>query len=185
MFPTGDVLTLTLGILGFIAALAGTQLLAAALLPGAVERSQAHLRARPWKSALAGAGVLVASLLLGAGLGLLGGPGQLLRLLLVGGVLVFAFTGLAAFSRVVGAGLPSAVDDRSPWRATLRGALVWEFAYVIPVFGWLLFGLTVLTAGGAGTLGCIGAMRTRRPDRIDETDAIDAAFRAEELEAVA
>ena len=156
MAPTGDVLFWTFLILGFLIALGAAQLLVTALLPRMVERSGAALRRRPLVCLGCGAATLVATILLFKGLQLLGQPGTVVALGAVVCVVTTALTGLAAFSRRVGERLPSAIDVTSPWRPVLRGAIVSELAFATPVVGWLVFGLTILCAGGAGVFGGLG-----------------------------
>lgn len=188
MAPTGDVLFWTFVILGLLITLAGYQLLATALLSRAVARSRAALTRRPVVSGLAGAATLLVTIGLFAGLKSLGQGGTLVGLAGIVAVSTLAVCGLAAFSRLVGERLPSAIDATSPWRPTLRGAITAELAFTFPFVGWMLFGLTLLVAGGAGVLGATGlhalAGRLRRSGSSGP-DSPDAAPSVEPLPPVA
>lgn len=156
MAPTGDVLFFTFIILGLLITLVGYQLLVAALLPKAVERSRTALAKRPIISAFAGGFALLLTIGLFAGLKTLGQVGNVIGLGLIVVVSTLAVCGMAAFSRIVGERMPSAIDATSPWRPTLRGAITSEIAFTFPIVGWLLFAVAIVTAGGAGVLGVTG-----------------------------
>ena len=164
MAPTGTVLTITLLILGVLITLAGLQLLVAALLPRTVREARGALTRHPWWSALTGAGLVGVTIFGVAALGIFGPAAQLFRFFFVTGIVVIAACGLAALARIVGERMPSAVDETSPWRATLRGVVVSELAFLSPVPGWVLFAVALLPCGGAGVLGAVRAFLTRRAE---------------------
>ena len=150
MAPTGDVLFWTFLILGFLITLTAAQLLVSALLPRVVASARHTLGTCRVASPLGGGVVLLATIVV-AGLGQLNAFTQVIWLLFLAVILTLTISGLAAFSRIVGERMPSAIDKTSPWRPTLRGAITCNLAFTTPVLGWFAFGLTALAAAGAGT----------------------------------
>ena len=64
---------------------------------------------------------------------------------------LFASTGVAGLATTIGHRLPSPADADRPWKATIRGGIVLELAYLVPFLGWfvLLPGSLILGAGCA------------------------------------
>jgi hypothetical protein len=149
-----DVFAWTMGILGFFLSLQGLWLVCRALWPERVQAAAGRCRRNGFKCLLLGlpitAAVIVVAAVMGQGLG---APGQLAGWLVLGAFLMYAGVGMAGLVTHIGQRLPSPADADKPWRATVRGGVVLEMAFLIPFVGW--FGLTVLAVvmgAGATTL---------------------------------
>lgn len=79
-----------------------------------------------------------------------------------------SIAGSAGLATRVGAGLASRDDDRHPWHATARGAIVLCASFLTPLLGWLVLVPLALVAGlgAALTSAASGlAARVSRPSR--------------------
>ncbi|HJL04830.1 MAG TPA: hypothetical protein RMH85_15610 [Polyangiaceae bacterium LLY-WYZ-15_(1-7)] len=131
-------------------ALTGWLLLTRALTPRFVVAARDAWARRPLSTLLLGAVLGAGATLVGVVLLKTGLP--ILRLgggLLLGALLLASLAGLTGLAELVGARLPGRHDDASPWRRTLRGALVLEASFVTPLLGWLAW-LPLALLGGLG-----------------------------------
>ena len=150
-------------------------LLAAALFPGALQRSRRAYDARSWRLTMVGLATTLPMLLIGASL-LQQGPHPLLKL--IGAVLVSApvalgLVGSAGLCDRIGAGLPGDADARLPWRRVLRGGTVLSFAFVLPVIGWFVLLPWTLVSGVGASLGAWrGARRASATAVLPAAEAV-------------
>jgi hypothetical protein len=67
--------------------------------------------------------------------------------------MVHAHAGVAGLATAIGHRLTSPVDDERPWRSTLRGGVVLELTYLLPILGWFgILPLSIIIGSGAATL---------------------------------
>ena len=60
----------------------------------------------------------------------------------------------------IGERLASPADAARPWKATLRGGIVLELSYLLPVLGWfVILPLSIIIGCGAATLSLINLWR--------------------------
>ena len=149
-----DTMAVFFVILGMLLAFPGLWLLCRGLWPNTVELARARCRQGLWSSFLAG--VVITFLMVVSTIVLvnrLGSVGKIAGVVLVCVYLLHAHTGVAGFATAIGERLASPVDEARPWRATLRGGLVLELAYLLPVLGWLgILPLSIIIGSGASTL---------------------------------
>ena len=130
-----DVFTFLFVILGFLIVYVSYWLMAAALFPRMVERSAAQLGRAPVKTTLLGAALFVPLIAICLRL-----PGKA-RVVGVGIALLLALAALfgsAGLALRIGQGMPSARDERQPWRRVLRGGIVLSLTFVMPFLGWFV-----------------------------------------------
>jgi hypothetical protein len=156
-----DVFTYLFVILGFLIAYVSYWLMAAALFPRMVERSAAQLGRAPVKTTLLGAALFVPLLAICLRL-----PGRL-RIAGVGVALLLALAALFGSSGLalrIGQGLPSARDERQPWRRVLRGGIVLSLTFVMPLLGWfVVMPFAYLSGFGAFVLMLFHRERNEQP----------------------
>lgn len=151
---TADIWAISLSILGFLLSLQGLWLLCRALWPNRVELSAMRCQRNGIVCFLVGLVVTGVTLAIAAVLAnTLGAPGQLGGFALGFLYLIFAGIGSAGFVTHIGRRLASPVDIDRPWRATVRGGIALELAYLIPILGWLgILPISLIIGAGAATL---------------------------------
>lgn len=149
-----DTMAVFFVILGMMLAFPGLWLLCRGLWPGTVEVATTRCRNGLWSSFLVGLLItvvmIVSTIIL---FNRLGSVGKIAGVVLVCLYLLHAHTGVAGFVTAIGQRLVSPVDDERPWRATLRGGVVLELAYLLPILGW--FGIlpaSIIIGSGAAAL---------------------------------
>jgi hypothetical protein len=149
-----DVLSITLAVLGFLLSLQGLWLLCRALWPRRVAAAAARCGRSPVTSFLVGLPVTaLVAVAVGAAGKALGAAGQAIAFGVLCLYMVYAHTGVAGFVTHLGRRLPSPADEARPWAATVRGGVVLELAYVVPLVGWfVLLPASVILGAGAMTL---------------------------------
>ncbi len=133
------------------------------LAPGFVERARERWR-RPITTVLLGAIVggagTIASVLL------LSMPYPLAKLLggaIATGIGALALAGTAGLAALIGRGLASPSDEGREWFQCVKGGLVLELTFFLPILGWLVWMPIALFGGvGASLLGGAGALFARR-----------------------
>jgi len=150
-------------IFGLMLALPGLWLLCRGLWPNTVESTTADTARGllvPFFVGLpiAGLTVLTVSIVSKAP----GGLGGLLSVLAISIFVLFASTGVAGLATTIGKRLPSPADADRPWNATIRGGIVLELAYLVPVLGWfILLPGSLIIGAGCALRAQIGNLRNR------------------------
>ncbi len=152
-----DTMAIVFVVLGFLLALPGLWLVCRALWPGVVERSRARCEARPIVSFLVGAALTLGAILVSAVVGkVAGGAGQIAAFAISSLFAMFAHTGVAGLASHLGRRLPSPADAGRPWRETLRGGVVLELSYLVPILGWfVILPVSIVLGAGAAALAIV------------------------------
>ena len=149
-----DTMAIFLVILGVMLAFPGLWLLCRGLWPDIVAAAAARCRKSLWSSFLVGLPITAVMIFLTTiFFNVLGPIGKIAGVALICLYLLYAHTGVAGLATSIGQRLSSPVDEARPWRATLRGGVVLEVAYLLPVLGW--FGIlpaSIIIGCGAATL---------------------------------
>jgi len=156
----GDVIAIALSIIGFLLSLQGLWLVSQALWPGRVEIATRHCGNGNLKCFLVGVPVTLAGVFFAAVVAKAGTFGQLSAFAVGLLYIVYANVGVAGFVTHIGRRLSSPADADRPWKATVRGGIALELAWLIPVLGWLgLLPITLILGAGAMTLSFFSAAR--------------------------
>jgi len=106
-------------------------------------------------------------------------PGAIGNIAAIGTVCIyvlFSSTGVSGFATSIGRRLTSPVDTDRPWRATLRGGIVLELSYLLPILGWfIILPASTIIGCGAATL----ALLRREPKLV--TESASSPARAQSL----
>jgi hypothetical protein len=146
-----DILAYFFVVLGFMLAFPGLWLLCRGLWPDLVTESNCDCQKGLIKPFLVGLPVTGLAIFLAIVLSKIGGP--------VGGVaaiatfclyIIYASTGVSGLVTVIGQRLPSPADKDRPWNATIRGGVVLELSWLLPLLGWFVL-LPASFVIGAGT----------------------------------
>lgn len=158
-----DILKILLIILGILTIYVSYWLLSEALFPALVEGASRQY-AKPFKITLVGLGAAVLPVVLG--LVLANAPNPLVKLLGLTMVVVPILLGLAGsagLTQRIGAGLPSPVDEKQPWKRVLRGGVLLACSFLLPVVGWIILPLWVLVSGFGALILYRREVRRNRP----------------------
>ena len=156
-----DAMSIFFVILGMMLALPGLWLLCRGLWPEAVANATDRCRKRLWSSFLAGLPIrilmIAATTLL---FSMLGPVGKIAGVGLVSLYMLQAHTGVSGLVTAIGRRLATPVDEQRPWRSTLRGGVVLELAYLLPVLGWfVILPVSIVIGSGAANLGLLSRLR--------------------------
>jgi hypothetical protein len=158
-----DTMAWVFAVVGLLLALPGLWLLCRGLWPNVVEKTTADCARGLIKPLLVGipiAGLLVFVFSLITKLheplnGIFG-------IIEVSAFLLFSSTGIAGLATVIGQRLPSPADAERPWNATIRGGVVLELAFLVPIVGWFfLLPLSLILGSGAALRAIIKTVRSR------------------------
>lgn len=147
-----DTMTWFFCILGLMLALPGLWLLCRGLCPTTFDATTADCARGLWKPFFVGLPLLGLTIFTVSIVSKLPGPlGGISSILVISLFVLFASSGVAGLATTIGHRLPSPADADRPWKATIRGGIVLELAYLVPVLGWfvLLPGSLVVGAGSA------------------------------------
>ena len=144
-----DVMTWVAVIAGVLAAFPGFWLTLRGLFPQFHEACAQRATRNLVVPFFVGVPFVVAVVIAVSALGKLGGPGGVALVLLISLTLSVAHTGVAGLVTTLGRRMPSPTDTERPWKATLRGAIALELAYLMPIVGWFLL-LPLTTIIGIG-----------------------------------
>jgi hypothetical protein len=151
-----DTMAIFFVFLGFLLAFPGLWLLCRGLWPQTVANAAAVCRNGLLKPFLAGLPLTVAIILVGAALSNLGPLGKIAAATIICFYLMIANCGVAGLATMIGERLASPTDARhsaqEPWRATLRGGVAMELAYLLPILGWFLLLPVSITIGCGASL---------------------------------
>lgn len=159
-----DVFLVVFLILGLFLALPGYWLLSRALFPRLTEGSRRCYEKMPVRTTLTGVGITVLLVIVSALLvSIPAAPLQTIGVLFISASVAFALSGAGGLCALIGTRLASPADEHRPWRATLRGGIVLELSFLLPLAGWfLLLPLALISGAGAAT---IALFRRRRADQ--------------------
>jgi len=176
----GDVIAIALSIIGFLFSLQGLWLVCRALWPARVQAATVRCRENGVASFFLGLPVMVATLVVAVGIGKRLGTFGILAGLTIGLLLlIYSSIGTAGLATHLGERLASPVDADRPWRATVRGGVVLEMAFLIPIVGWLgLLPISLIMGAGAMTLTLFRAKPAAPPPRVTSPVVPGAAFGA-------
>lgn len=149
-----DVMMWFLLVLGVLFAFPGLWLLSRGLYSQDVEAMANYLEKGRIKPFFAGLPVTVVSFL---GVAICGDKHQaftdLAALVFIAFFLFYSNVGVAALATMIGSKLPSPVDEGRPWKSTIRGGVVLELSYLLPVLGWFfILPVSLIIGAGAVTL---------------------------------
>lgn len=149
-----DVLAIALSVIGFLLSLLGLWLLCRALWPRRVESAAARCRSNAIACFITGLLVTLVTVVVAVGLATrFGAPGQIMAFIVAFLYMIYAGIGMAGLATHVGRRLMSPVDAARPWRATVRGGITLELAYLFPLLGWFgLLPISFILGSGAVTL---------------------------------
>lgn len=155
-----DTMAIFFVFLGMLLAFSGLWLLCRGLWPGAVERAAERCTKRIWPYFLAGIPLTLVTIILSRILLVLGPVGKIAGVGLVCLYLLQAHTGVSGLVTAIGRRLPSSFDERSPWRATLRGGIALELTYLFPILGWfVVLPASIIIGTGAINVGLLSRLR--------------------------
>src|SRR5437660_1220020 len=158
-----DILKILLIILGILLIYVSYWLLAEALFPALVDRASRQY-GRPVKVTLIGLACAVVPVVLG--LICLNVPNPLVKV--AGWILVLVpsmlgLVGSAGLTQRIGAGLPSPVDEKQPWRRVLRGGILLACSFLLPVVGWFIIPIWALVSGFGAFVSAVKERRSEQP----------------------
>lgn len=147
-----DVMTWFLVVVGVLLAFPGLWLLCRGLYGQEVEEIASYLengRVRPF---FIGLPIAIVSFL---GVTACGGKnlpfGDISAIVILASFLFYSNIGVAGLATMLGRKLPSPADLERPWKGTVRGGIVLELAFLLPLLGWF-FILPISLIIGAGAL---------------------------------
>lgn len=152
-----DTMAIFFVILGLMLAFPALWLLCRGLWPNTVSDAAKSCGNSLFLSFLAGLPITVVMLVVTVFLSKLAGPpGKAGASGIVCLYMVFAHTGVAGFVTCIGQRLTSPSDEGRPWRATLRGGMVLELSYLLPILGWfVILPASIIIGCGSATLSLL------------------------------
>lgn len=149
-----DTMAIFFVILGMLLAFPGLWLLSRGLWPDTVDSAAERCRRGLWSSFLLGVFITLLMVLLTVVLFKIPASfGKVAGVALVCLYMVHAHAGVAGLATAIGRRLASPVDGERPWRSTLRGGVVLELTYLLPILGWFgILPLSIIIGSGAATL---------------------------------
>ena len=139
----------------------GLWLLCRSVWPEAVAAAADRCYKRLWSSFLAGLPITTVMVVLTRVLFNVLGPGG--KIAGVGVVCLYmlqAHTGVSGLATSIGRRLASPLDELRPWRSTLRGGVVLELTYLLPLLGWfVILPASMIIGSGAANLGLLSKLK--------------------------
>jgi hypothetical protein len=130
------------------------------------------------KPFLAGLPITIAMVIAAVMLTNLGTAGKIIATALVCFYLMIANSGVAGLATSIGERLASASDDGQAWRATLRGGVVLELAFLPPILGWFgILPLSMTIGCGASVLALFSKRFVSSQAALPTVDAEQTSFR--------
>lgn len=156
-----DTMSIFFVILGMMLALPGLWLLCRGLWPKAVAAAADRCRKRLWSSFLVGLPITIVMVAVTAFLfNVLGPVGKIAGVAVVCLYMLQAHTGVSGLVTSIGHRLATPLDEQRPWRSTLRGGVVLELAYLLPILGWfVILPASIIIGSGAATLGLLSNLK--------------------------
>ena len=160
-----DTLAIFLTVLGLMLATPGLWLLCRGLWPDLVTHSAVHCRRSIVKPFFIGLPIAVAGFFFVVLLSKL--PQPFAAITIIGFLcltLIYAHIGVTAIASVLGERLPSPADVDRPWNATVRGGIVLELSYLLPVIGWfVILPVSLIVGAGLTTRSMFSCMKKKTP----------------------
>ena len=156
-----DTMSIFFVILGMMLALPGLWLLCRGLWPEAVAAAADRCHRRLWSSFLAGLPITIMMIVVTAILfNVLGPIGKIAGLGVVCLYMLQAHTGVAGLATSIGRRLATPHEEQRAWRSTLRGGVVLELAYLLPILGWfVILPASIIIGSGAANLGLLSKLK--------------------------
>jgi hypothetical protein len=152
-----DTMAIFFVILGFMLAFPALWLLSLGLWPRAVNEAADSCSRGLVKPFLAGLPLTLLMIIIAASLKKI--PGALGNIAAIGATclyMIFAHAGVAGLATCIGRRLSSPVDGDRPWRATLRGGIVLELPFLLPLLGWfVILPAAIIIGCGATTVSLL------------------------------
>jgi hypothetical protein len=156
-----DTMAVFFVFLGMLLAFSGLWLLCRGLWPEAVAAAADRCGKRLWPSFLAGLPPTILMIVLTKILfNVLGPAGKIAGVGVVCLYMLQAHTGVSGLATAIGRRLTSSVDVQSPWRSTLRGGVVLELTYLLPILGWfVILPASIIIGSGATNLSLLAKLK--------------------------
>jgi hypothetical protein len=156
-----DTMSIFFVILGMMLALPGLWLLCRGLWPETVAAAADRCDKRLWSSFLAGVPITIMMIVVTVLLfNVLGPVGKIAGLGVVCLYMLQAHTGVAGLATSIGRRLATPHDQQRPWRSTLRGGVVLELAYLLPILGWfVILPVSIIIGAGAANLSLLSKLK--------------------------
>jgi hypothetical protein len=148
-----DTMAVFFVIVGMMLAFPGLWLLCIGLWPRTVAEAAERCRKGLRLSFLVGLPVTIVIVILSLKLlALAGGLGKAAGIGLLCVFMLHAHIGVSGLTTAIGRRLASPVDQAREWRATLRGGIVLELTYLLPILGWfVILPASIVIGSGAVT----------------------------------
>jgi hypothetical protein len=79
-----------------------------------------------------------------------------------------AHTGVSGLATSIGRRLASPLDEQRPWRSTLRGGVVLELTFLLPILGWFVIQpASIIIGSGAANLNLLSRLKLALAHRLD------------------
>mgnify|MGYP000222537051 CR=1 FL=1 len=148
-----DTLAIFLVVIGFLIALPALWLLCRGLWPQAVTNTTDDCARGLLKPFLVGIPIsLMAFFAATAASNAFGSVGGLITVSIICLFVFYASVGIAGLTTAIGQRLPSPADADRPWQATIRGSVVLELAFLLPILGWFIILPAALIIGSGSAL---------------------------------
>src|SRR5438067_2539108 len=146
-----DTMAIFFVILGLMLAFPGLWLLCRGLWPRMVAEATARCQQGLLKLFLTGLPPTVLMIFVTVVLSKIFGPlGKIAAISIVCLYMVFAHIGVAGLATCIGQRLTSPADAEQSWRATLRGGIILELPYLLPILGWFgILPISIIIGCGA------------------------------------
>ena len=156
-----DTMSIFFVILGMLLAFSGLWLLCRGLWPEAVAAAADRCGKRLWSSFLVGLPITIAMVVVTTILfNVLGPVGKIASLGFVCLYMLQAHTGVSGLATSIGRRLAAPNDEQRPWRATLRGGVVLELAFLLPLLGWfVILPASIIIGSGVANLGLLSKLK--------------------------
>ncbi len=156
-----DTMSIFFVILGMMLALPGLWLLCRGLWPEAVAAAADRCSKRLWSSFLVGLPITIGMVVLTITLfNVLSPVGKIAGVGVVCLYMLQAHTGVSGLATSIGRRLLAPLDEQRPWRSTLRGGVVLELAYLLPILGWfVILPASIIIGSGAANLGLLSNLK--------------------------
>ena len=155
-----DTMSVFFVILGTLLAFSGLWLMCRGLWPDAVEATAQRCVKRIWPYFLAGIPLTLVMIVSTKVLFAIGPAGKITGVGVVCLYMLQAHAGVSGLATAIGRRLPSPLDERSPWRATLRGGIALELTYLLPILGWfVILPASIIIGTGAINVALLAKLR--------------------------